>query len=315
MSNDRVPGRVRSWLAAMADGIGRARTLGLAAEMSFWVFLALVPLAAIAGYVAARLAASHAWLAASAVPPQVRDLIAPQLEQLAGWRGGAIAPIAAATFLWLASSGVHAIFDAVEVQTGTSRPWWKKRLLAIAACLALAVGVGLLALLGAGLDRIESLLGAHLPPFLAGLGRGTGSQMVRIALGVIVAFAMVSGLYRVAIPPKCGRHFPVVPGAALAVVLQAALGWGYGVYVTRLGGGGGAYMAGLAVVGVTLMTLWLLSVALLLGAQLNRVLAERLRRDHTWPSSGESSSPQTSPRRPNGRSIGPSISRRRSEHP
>jgi membrane protein len=301
----------------MAAGIGRARTLGLAAEMSFWMFLALVPLAAIAGYVAARIAVTHgwhAWLAVSAAPPQVRDLIAPQVEQVADWRGGTLAPIAAVTFVWLGASGVHSVFDAVEVQTGTSRPWWKKRLLAIFTCIALALGVGLLALLGAGLDWVETLAKRELPSSLVGIGDGPAGHFVRIGLAVLVAFGMMAGLYRVAIPPQCGRRLPVLPGAALAVLLQAGLAWGYGVYVTRLGGGGGAYMAGLAVVGVTLTTLWLLSVALLLGAQLNRVLAERLRNEGAWRSSGESSSPRTSARRPTVRSTGPSISQRPSEH-
>ena len=317
MRSAAEPRTLRSWLGAMASGIARARTLGLAAEMSFWVFLSLVPLAAIAGYVAARIAVTHgwhAWLAESAAPPQVRELIAPQLEQLAAWRGGSLAPIAAVTFVWLAASGVHSVFDAVEVQTGTSRPWWKKRLLAIFVCIALALGVGLLALLGAGLDWVEALARRALPSPLAGAGDGPAGHFVRVALALFVAFAMMAGLYRVAIPPHCGRRFPVLPGAALAVLLQAALAWGYGIYLTRLGGGAGAYMAGLAVVGVTLTTIWLLSVALLLGAQLNRVLADRLRNEGAWPSSGESSSPRTSPRRPNGRSTGPSISQRPSEH-
>lgn len=172
--------------------------------MSFWVFLSLVPLAAIAGYVAARIAVTHgwhAWLAESAAPPQVRELIAPQLEQLAAWRGGSLAPIAAVTFVWLAASGVHSVFDAVEVQTGTSRPWWKKRLLAIFVCIALALGVGLLALLGAGLDWVEALARRALPSPLAGAGDGPAGHFVRVALALFVAFAMMAGLYRVAIPP------------------------------------------------------------------------------------------------------------------
>lgn len=300
----------------MAGGVDRARTLGLAAEMSFWMFLALVPLAAVAGYVAARLAASHAWLAMSAVPPQVRDLVAPQVKSLAAMRGRTIAPIAAATFLWLASSGVAAVFDAVQVQTGTSRPWWKQRLLAIGTCIALALGVGLLALLGAGVDWMETLLGQKLPPWFVHAEHGPAAHVLRLVLGGLILFAMVAGLYRVAIPRDCGRRFPVLAGAALAVVLQIALGWGYGIYVTRLGGSGSSYEAGLAVVGVTLMMLWLFSVALLLGAQLNRVLADRLRsKEPPCPSSDESSSRPTSPKRPTAPSITRSISPRPSGHP
>ena len=70
----------------------------------------------------------------------------------------------------------------------------------------------------------------------------------------------------------------------------------YGFYVTKLGGNGDAYQAGLAAVGITLMTLWLFSIALLLGAQLNCVLAGSLRRRDAWQATGGSSSPRTSPK-------------------
>ena len=44
--------QAREWLDPMWADIARARTLGLAAEMSFWLFLSLVPLAAVAGLAA-----------------------------------------------------------------------------------------------------------------------------------------------------------------------------------------------------------------------------------------------------------------------
>jgi membrane protein len=300
-----------------AKGIGRARTLGLAAEMSFWLFLALVPLAAVAGMVAARLATSHPWLehALSSVPPQARDLLVQQVDRVASWHGRAVAPLAAATFVWLASSGVHAVFDALELQTGTSRPWWKKRLLSLATCIALAIGVALLALLGTGLGWVDALIGRHLPEGLVAAAHGPLGSAIRWGTGALLAVGMVAGLYRVAIPPGAQARFPVLPGAVLAVALQALLGRAYGWYVTGLGGSGSAYQAGLAAVGVTMMTLWLFSVALLAGAELNRVLAERLRRPDAWPRSAASSSPRTSPKHRTQLSTGPSRSPPRSARP
>jgi len=266
-----------AWVWSMVSGIGRARTFGLAAEMSFWLFFALVPLAAIAGLVAARLAKARLGALSSvldAVPSDVRELVARQVTDVAALRGGTLAPVAAGTFFWLASSGVSAIFDGLEVQTGTSRPWWKKRLLAIATCIAFSIAGALLALLGAGLDRLGALVGGGLPAAILELAHGPMAQAARWGAGAIITVGMVAGLYRVAVPREGRARSPVLPGALVAVAMQAALGWGYGVYVTRLGGDGGAYLAGLAVVGVTLTTLWLFCVALLLGAQLNRVLGD-----------------------------------------
>jgi len=287
-------------LAEVVSGVTRRRTLGLAAEMSFWVFLSLVPLLAVAGFVAARVATAHPWGALSAmqaVPPPVRELVMKEADHIVRLRGGAMAPIAAATFVWLASTGVAAVFDALELQSGVKpRPWLAKRALAIGTCIALSVGGALIALLDSGVVWLEGVAGAHLPTWLVSLVHGPAGTVARWMVGAFVAVAMVSGLYRVGVPRTEGTRPHVLAGAVLAVVLMLALGFAYGFYVTKLGGSGSVYEAGLAAVGITLMTMWLFSIALLLGAQVNCVLAGRLRADGTWPRSAASSSPPTSPR-------------------
>jgi membrane protein len=303
--------RAAAGVRAMLAGIARARTLGLAAEMSFWLFLAIVPLAAVAGFVAARLATGRNWLASSLLDPlpeQVRALLRIQVEHVAGWHGGAVAPIAAATFVWAASTGVQAVFEALEVQTGTPRPWWRRRMLAIATCILLSLGTAILALLAAGLDWVEALAGAHLPAFVVRAEHGVVGQAIRFLLAALVAVAMTCGLYRVAAPRSADSPVRVLPGAVLSILLQLLLGWGYGRYISRLGSHGGAYQAGLGAIAFTMMTFWLFSIALLLGAQLNCVLADRLRRSEGWHRSAASSSRPTSPRPPAEPSIGPSSS-------
>jgi membrane protein len=268
-------GRVRQWLDPIVRGLARARTFGLAAEMSYWVFLSLVPLAAVAGLVAARLAMSHQPFEGgflSSVPPEARRMIEIQVESVAHWNGGRIAPVALVMFVWLASSGVHAIFDALEVQSETTRPWWKKRLLAIATCVGLSTGVALLGLLAVGFDRLAALVGRAMPlPVIRATFAG---GFARSASGFIVSIAMVAALYRVGIPRETRHRTPILPGALLAVALIAAVGWGYRHYLSR-NGIGDAYLGGLAIIGVTLTTLWLFSAALLLGAEVNKVLRDR----------------------------------------
>jgi len=318
---DRIRlGGVVPCLGEFLQGLARARTFGLAAQMSFWLFLALVPLAAVAGLAAARLATARPWLAAwvlSPVPVPLREPIYRQVARVASWPGGSVAPLAALTFFWLAASGVHAVFEALEVQTGTARPWWKKRLLAIATCIGLSIGVAGIALLGAGLDWIQAVLGRHLPPAFLRVEHGLVGSAVRFAVGASIAVAMVAGLYRVGVAPGAHRRAPVLPGAAFAVALSSVLARGYAWYLGRsvARGAGGTYEVGLTVVGVSLMTLWLLSVALLAGAELNRVLAERLRRRSAWPPSVASSSRPISPRRRTWPWTGPSSSPPRSAHP
>jgi membrane protein len=311
------------WMSPMLRGISRARTLGLAAEMSFWLFLSLVPLAAVAGLIAARVATTRGAMTGgllSTVPSAARNLIENEVQHVAAWHGSTVAPLAVAMFLWLAGSGIHSVFDALEVQAGTSRPWWRQRLLSLATCAALSTGVALLGLLAVGLGWLETLAGKAIP--LAGFGASITGLALRAAGGVVVGVTMVAGLYRVGIPREARARIPIFPGATLAVLLVACLGWGYGVYVSTTGTGD-AYQGSLAVIGVTLMTLWLFSVALLLGTELNKLIGNR-RSGHStasatgrspssgeiWPTSDASSCPQTSPTPP----IEPSTGRSPLQH-
>jgi membrane protein len=280
VASPAAPARPRflGWLKILWDGIGTTRALGLAAEMAFWLFFSLLPLAAVGGLVIARLQFERGDVVDTmlgSTPPAVRELVATQLGQVARWNGGAVAPLAAVVFVWLASSGIHAIFETLEVQAGVARPWWKKRLLALGTCAGLSVGVALLGLLGTGLGWLFRLAGTALPHALTSSHEsGLFTLTVRIVLGILIAFGLVAGLYAVGTPRVAHRPFTVVPGSLLAVSMQALSGFGYGLYI-HLMGTGNAYQAGLGIVGVTLMSLYLFCLALLVGAELNQALSDR----------------------------------------
>jgi membrane protein len=281
MQLPRIDKKVLGCVREMFAGMQKVRSFGLAAEVSFWLFLSLIPLAAVAGLVAAKLAVGNASTLESGLatfPPAVRELIVGQVARVAAWNGGAVAPVAAGIFVWLASSGVHAVFDVLEVQTGArERPWWKKRLLAIATCIGFSIGVAVVALLMTGIGWITHLAGEAIPEPLEAISKWSiVGKVIRLILGAILAFGLVAGLYWVGVPRGAQTRCPIAPGAALAVVLQILLGYGYGFYISRAGRGD-AYLAGLAVIGLTMMTLYLFSTALLVGAQLNRVIAARRR--------------------------------------
>ncbi len=275
MQTTRFSTLARGLRRTIAD-LDRARTFGLAAELSFWVFLALIPLAAIAELVTARLAAHHWGMVAplmSSLPPEAGRFVSSELAGVSAWNGGAVALPAALVFLWLASSGAHSVFDVLEIQTRSTRPWWKKRLLAIAVCLAFSVGAAFLALLGAGLDGVEHVMSRAVSTGPA--VSSVASVATRLAASALVVFALIAGLFRVGVPREPNaRPLPILPGAALTTVLQGALAWGYGIFIKAVGTGG-AYEGALAVIGVTMTMIYLLASALLLGAELNRRLGER----------------------------------------
>jgi membrane protein len=274
---------VGRWLADLYARMDRARTLGLAAETAFWLFLSLLPLAAVAGLVAARLTTNnwdHFSPLLNRLPVAARDLIASELIKVASWHGGTVGLTGTVIFVWLASSGIHAIFDALEIETGATRPWWKKRLLAMGTCVGLSLAVAILAILGPGLEGALGWLGRGFPPF-ANLGPPTPiGRLVRFVLGCSTMFAYVCALYWVGVPPEARRRMPIVPGAIITVVLHASLSFAYATYLSKVGNGT-TYSAGLAIIGVTLTALYLFAVALLTGAMVNRKLGAPAPRSHS----------------------------------
>jgi membrane protein len=146
--------------------------------------------------------------------------------------------------------------------------------------VGLSIGVAILGLLAVGLDRVQRLAGAAAP---LALEPSFASGLARVVTGSAISVAMVVALYRVGIPREARHRTPILPGALLAVALLAGLGSGYRLYVSNMGVGD-AYMGSLAVIGVTMMTLWLFSIAILLGAELNKVLRDRRARSPRAPS-------------------------------
>ena len=259
--------------------LGRARSLGIAAEMSFWLFLALVPLATVAGWGAARLAvqrpaATYDLLAP--IPSVAREVVANEVAKIAAWNGQSVAPTAVVVFLWLASTGVHAIFDAMELEAGGQRPWWRKRLIALGTCIVLSFGIALSALLVTGLSWIWSVTGATVPSVAAALSWGPAWQACRAIAGALLAIGMVSALFVIGVPPAARRGMPTLPGALMVVALGPVLGYGYGIYISKMGTGS-AYLAGIAGIGVTMTALYLASVALLVGLEVNVMIRDRRR--------------------------------------
>jgi membrane protein len=196
-------------MKAFAREIIESRTTGMAAEMAFWLFLSLIPLAAVAGLVIARVAVSSADATAmlDSLPPETRHLVAKQLTHGPPGRGAVGAP-AAIVFFWLASGGIHSV-SICSSQGGASRSWLMKRLIALGACLALSVGTAIIAVL-AGLRRVLGFLqgAVSLQDFRATRDRRLGC---RVALGILTAVGLVAGLYFIGIPRRARngcRSFP-----------------------------------------------------------------------------------------------------------
>jgi membrane protein len=267
-----------AWIKCLLVRLDANRALGLGAEMAFWLFLSLLPLAAVAGVVAAKLAVGNWSVVApllDTLPTATRELIRNEMGRMAAWNGGQVGAGAGVMFLWLASSGVHSMFDGIEIEANAPpRPWWKKRAAALVTCVALSIGVALLAVLATGLGWLSQLVGGSALVHALLFESSVVGRVVRLVISTAVAFGLVSGLYWIALPPPARKTMPIVPGALLATVLQIAIGFGYGFYIKKVGDSG-AYQAGLASIGVTQIALYLFCVVLLVGVEVNQMLGER----------------------------------------
>jgi uncharacterized BrkB/YihY/UPF0761 family membrane protein len=113
-----------------------------APAMAFHFFLSLLPLLVFIGYVVGLIARRRGVDAVLSpvldnLPATAEAVVRKEVERLAGAGGLALGPVAAASFLWIASGGTHGLMNAVENVIGSPRrPWWKKRLLSVAWVIA-----------------------------------------------------------------------------------------------------------------------------------------------------------------------------------
>ena len=155
-------------------------------------------------------------------------------------------------------------------------------------------------MLGTGLGWLWRIVGSSTLLKALELESGIGGHIVRLLIGAAVSFGLVCGLYWIALPRGARKSMPLVPGTLVAVGLQILVGFGYGVYLQKAGDGG-AYQAGLASIGVTLMALYLFCLVLLVGTKVNEMVGEQ-RKKATRPAT--SGSRPRSPVRPRGQMVG-----------
>ena len=137
----------------MADDI-----LGLAAQLSYYFFLALFPailfvLAIASFFPLSNITDDLGRALGPFVSPQVLELIQDQMRRLANNESGGLLTFGVAAALWSSSAALVSIVGALNraYDIDEGRPWWKVRLVAIGLTVGTAVFVlGALSLVLAG---------------------------------------------------------------------------------------------------------------------------------------------------------------------
>jgi len=184
-----------------------------------------------------------------------------------------VPPVGVLTFsfvvlLWSSSSVFVSVMDGLSAVSGVrdGRPWWKRRLLAV-----VLTGVELVFLLVALFVIIAWPSVMHW----FGLGGATAAAVgvVRWAFVVVVLLASFSVAYYFGPHGEREREWKwITPGGSVGVALLIATSVGFQLFL-RYGWSSSETYGALA--GVILLLLWLYTVALalLVGAEINGVIA------------------------------------------
>jgi membrane protein len=269
-------GTVKRFFVQLYHELVNDSIVDIGAMMAYYAILALFPMLVFVVTLALLVLPDETVLqglgmATQAMPAAPREVITTQVVSLmnAAHAGFAIGSLAVA--LWGASRGASSLMGALNAMFNKreTRPWWKRQVIAITMTLCVAIA----AVLALGLLVVGPIAGHWIAERfgLVGtldlawdIGRWVGAGLL-----VMVVWAVA---YKVL--PDTDAPFRIfTPGAIVGVLLWLGISYGFGVYLgyvhsytTTYGALGG---------GIIFLTwLWLSSIALLFGAEINDVLAD-----------------------------------------
>lgn len=249
----------------------RDRVLSVAAGVAFYALLSVVPvltaMISIFGLVAAPQEVPQMLASLGQVlPEEATVLLTEQATRIAGTASGTLSLTALVSIiiaLWSANGGTKALIDALNVayDVEDARGFLRLNLVALAFTLG-----GMVALVVLG------TVGAALPAFV---GEG---WLLALRWPVILALLLLglAVLYRFAPNRPDAEWVWISPGAilaALGILLGTA---GFSWYVGNFGSYGETY-GSLAAVVILMLWIWLSTLAVLIGAELNAELDRRSR--------------------------------------
>jgi membrane protein len=244
---------------------------GLAAQLSYYFFLALFPavlflLAVASFFPVSNLNDELLRTLGPFAPPDVLRFLEEQLTRLSNADSGGILTIGFLGTVWSSSAAIVAIIGSLNraYDIEESRPWWKVRLLGISLTFALAIFMVVSFML--------ILAGPTLAEYLARtFGLGPVFEWGWKILQWPLAFALVStaiGLVYFFAPDAEQEWVWITPGAVVGTFLWILVSLGFKFYVANFTDYNATYGA---VGGVMVLLLWfyISGLAILVGAEMN----------------------------------------------
>ncbi len=242
-----------------------------AAALAYQTFFSLFPfvlfLVALLGFL--QIPGFFDWLldqARTVLPEQAMGVVEQVIGQIRGQSSGELLSLGIIIALWVASSGVRMLMNALNVayDVAEERPAWKRYPLSIFYTLVLAVVI----IVAVGL----MLVGPQVMEWLAdqiGLGAlfVTLWAWLRLPVAILLLMVVVALVYYLF--PNVDQPFRfITPGAVLTVIVWIAASFGFSFYVSNFASYSATY-GSLGAVIVLLLYFFVSAAVLLFGAEVN----------------------------------------------
>jgi membrane protein len=250
---------------------------GRAAELAYYFFFSLFP-ALIATSALVGLAASSAKAVSdrlldylgSVVPPVAFEMVLHTFNETARASGGGKVTLGLVVALWSASSGTSAIRDALYsmYKAKTKQPYWKTTL----QSMGLTIVITALVVLSLAVLLFGDVTAAYFSRFM------NVPMLFTILTRILawpIAFAILTVLFALVYsmaPSAIRREWRwISPGALIGIVLWLLVSGGLRIYLDFFNNYSVTY-GSLSAVIVLLIWFYLSGLALLLGAEINKVI-------------------------------------------
>ncbi len=270
----KLPGKGISWkdfFTSLKNEYKFDRLNDAAAALTFFGILSLFPfllfLVSLASVIIDPAQAQVLIDQVSAVaPPQATQIISAQLQSFGQSSNVGLLTVGGLGAIWAASKGVLAAMRGLNVvyDVDEGRPGWKVR----------AISMGMTLLLGA-LGLIAVLLAVFAPTVAGALPEPFTTIVMWARIPVAALLMMFVWALTYFVLPDVQQKFKLItPGSVLGVIIWAVASWGFSVYVRNFGKYEATYGA-LGGVIVLLLWMWISSLVLLIGAEINAIIEHR----------------------------------------
>lgn len=244
---------------------------GIAAQLSYYFFLALFPallfVVALASFFPLYNFTDELMrLLGPIAPAAMMDLLKEQLASLSNSGDGGLLGIGLIMALWSSSAAMVSVIDAMNraYDIEDSRPWWKRRLVAI----ALTIGLSLFILTSFALI----VAGPWLADFLGrqfGLAPAFTWTWKILQWPVVFLLASTGFGFVYYFAPDADQEWAwITPGALIATLLWLVASFAFRYYVVNFGNYEEAYGT-LGAIILTLLWFYITGLAMVIGAELS----------------------------------------------